>query len=133
MDLAVYLHGPHGHNVKRMLEAMKASLTVFSESFSPYQFKQARILEFLAYASFAQSFANTIPYSEGVGFIQNYDDARSDSTIDLVTYITAHEIAHQWWAAGGEEREAGGGAGDGRAAEVRRGGSVQQADRPELE
>jgi aminopeptidase N len=95
--LAVYSHGPHSHNVKRMLEAMKAALTVFSESFSPFQFKQARILEFPAYASFAQSFANTIPYSEGVGFIQNYREAKSDSTVDLVTYITAHEIAHQWW------------------------------------
>jgi aminopeptidase N len=98
VDLAVYYYEPHAHNVKRMIEAMKASLTVFSESFSPFQFRQARILEFPAYASFAQSFANTIPYSEGLGFIQNYQEAKADSTIDLVTYITAHEIGHQWWA-----------------------------------
>ena len=53
-----------------------------------------RILEFPAYASFAQSFANTIPYSEGIGFIADYRDAEK---IDMVTYVTAHEVGHQWW------------------------------------
>jgi hypothetical protein len=77
-----------------MLEAMKLSLQLFSERFSPFQFKQARILEFPAYANFAQSFANTIPYSEAIGFIAHPSDP---SKIDMVTYVTAHEIGHQWW------------------------------------
>jgi aminopeptidase N len=77
---------------------MKTSLQLFSQSFSPFQFRQARILEFPAYASFAQSFANTIPYSESIGFVQNHLDSRNDEQIDLVTYVTAHEMAHQWWA-----------------------------------
>ena len=98
IELAVYHHPPHDHNVQRMIDAMKVSLDVFSEKFSPYQFHQARILEFPSYAGFAQAFAGTVPYSEGIGFIQNFDDAKSDEAIDLVTYVTAHEIAHQWWA-----------------------------------
>ena len=98
VSLAVYYTPQHEHNVQRMLDAMTASLQLFSRSFSPYQFRQARILEFPAYESFAQSFANTIPYSEGIGFIQNHNDARNDEQIDLVTYVTAHEMAHQWWA-----------------------------------
>jgi len=77
---------------------MKASLALFSAEFSSYQFRQARVLEFPAYAGFAQSFANTIPYSESLGFIQNFRDEDRDEKIDMVTYITAHEIAHQWWA-----------------------------------
>lgn len=96
--LSVYYHPDHGTNVQRMLTAMKASLGVFSEAFSPYQFTRARVLEFPAYAAFAQSFANTVPYSESLGFIQNFNDADKDEKIDVVTYITAHEIAHQWWA-----------------------------------
>ena len=96
--LTVYHHPAHDHNVQRMLDAMKASLTVFGERFSPYQFRQARILEFPAYADFAQAFANTVPYSESIGFIQNFRDEDRDEKIDLVTYVTAHEIAHQWWA-----------------------------------
>jgi len=97
VELAVYYYPEHDHNIDRMLKAMKVSLETFSEKFSPYQFHQARVLEFPAYASFAQSFANTIPYSEGIGFIQNFDESKSDEHIDMVTYITAHEIAHQWW------------------------------------
>ena len=98
VSLTVYYTPRHEHNVQRMLDAMKTSLELFSRSFSTFQFRQARILEFPAYASFAQSFANTIPYSEAIGFVQNHQDARSDEHIDLVTYVTAHEIAHQWWA-----------------------------------
>ena len=78
-----------------MNDAMKASLDYFSANFSPFQFRQVRILEFPAYADFAQSFANTIPYSEGIGFIADYRDPEK---IDMVTYVTAHEVAHQWWA-----------------------------------
>jgi aminopeptidase N len=93
--LAVYHHPPHAHNVERMLRVMKTSLEMFGAAFAPYQFHQARILEFPAYASFAQAFANTMPYSEAIGFIVN---ARDPEKIDLVAYVTAHEVAHQWWA-----------------------------------
>jgi ABC-2 type transport system permease protein len=95
VELAVYHHPPHDTNVATMLEAMKTSLSLFSERFSPFQFRQLRILEFPAYASFAQSFANTVPYSEAIGFIQQ---RRDEDDIDMVTYVTAHEVGHQWWA-----------------------------------
>ena len=98
VDLAVYYFPEHGHNVPRILTAMKASLDVFSERFSPYQFRQARIVEFPAYERFAQSFANTIPFSEAIGFIQNFDDSKAERSIDLLTFVTAHELGHQWWA-----------------------------------
>jgi aminopeptidase N len=97
VDLAVYYYPGHDHNITRILTAMKASLDVFSERFGPYQFRQARILEFPAYARFAQSFANTIPFSEAIGFIQNFDERQADRNIDLVTFVTAHELGHQWW------------------------------------
>ena len=95
IDLAIYYDPQHAWNIERMLKAMKASLDYYQVNFTPYQFRQARILEFPDYAQFAQSFANTIPYSEGIGFIANYKDPEK---IDLVTYVTAHEMAHQWWA-----------------------------------
>jgi hypothetical protein len=94
VELAVLHHPGHEYNVPRMLEAMKVSLQLFSEAFSPYQFRQARIIEFPSYADFAQSFANTIPYSENIGFLSKLADP---DKIDVVTYVTAHEIAHQWW------------------------------------
>jgi aminopeptidase N len=93
--LAVYYDPAHAYNVDRMIDAMKASLGYCSANFSPFQFRQLRILEFPAYADFAQSFANTIPYSEGIGFIVDTSDPEK---IDMVTYVTAHEVGHQWWA-----------------------------------
>ncbi|MEI9904109.1 MAG: hypothetical protein WDN06_09090 [Asticcacaulis sp.] len=95
IDLAVYYDAQHPYNVDDMLHAMAASLDYDQANFSPYQFRQARILEFPAYATFAQSFANTIPYSEGIGFIA---DVRDPDKIDYTTYVTAHELGHQWWA-----------------------------------
>ncbi len=98
VNLQVYYHPAHALNTQRMIDAMKTSLQLYSQKFSPYQFRQARIVEFPSYASFAQAFANTMPYSESIGFVQNFDDKKSDEQIDLVTYVTAHEMAHQWWA-----------------------------------
>lgn len=98
VQLAVYYYPPHVHNVQRMVDAVKASLDLFSNAFSPYQFQHARILEFPTYETFAEAFAGTVPYSEGIGFAQNHNDAKNDEKIDLVTYVTAHEIGHQWWA-----------------------------------
>jgi ABC-2 type transport system permease protein len=94
VDLAVYYTPGHEFNVDRMLDAMGKSLTLFGTQFSPYQFGQARIIEFPAYASFAQSFANTIPFSESIGFVQHFTDP---TKIDVATYVTAHEVGHQWW------------------------------------
>jgi ABC-type transport system involved in multi-copper enzyme maturation permease subunit len=94
VELAVYFDPAHAYNVERMMRAMQASLDYCTANFSPFQFRQLRILEFPAYETFAQSFANTIPYSEGIGFIADY---RDPDKIDMVTYVTAHEVAHQWW------------------------------------
>jgi len=67
--LEVFHHPEHGYNVPAMLHASKRSLDYFTREFSPYQYRQFRILEFPGYATFAQSFPNTIPYSENIGFV----------------------------------------------------------------
>ena len=93
--LSVFYDAQHEYNVKRMLESSKKSMDYFQREFSDYQYRQFRILEFPGYSAFAQSFPNTIPYSERIGFIA---DLRDPADIDLVFYVTAHELAHQWWA-----------------------------------
>jgi aminopeptidase N len=95
VDLAVYYHPAHAWNVDRMLDALAASLDYYQASFGPYPFDHARIVEFPSYSEFAQALPGTIPYSETVGFISDYDEPE---TIDYVTYLTAHEMAHQYWA-----------------------------------
>jgi hypothetical protein len=95
IPIEVYYNPAHGWNVARMIQSVKDSLAYYQANFAPYPFHQLRIAEFPDYASFAQSFANTIPYSESVGFIA---DLRDRSKLDYVYYVTAHEVAHQWWA-----------------------------------
>ena len=95
VPIEIYYDAKHAYNVDRMIDSTKKSLDYFTANFSPYQHKQVRILEFPAYATFAQSFPNTIPFSESIGFIA---DLRKEDHIDYVFYVTAHEVAHQWWA-----------------------------------
>jgi hypothetical protein len=93
-DLTVFYDQKHAFNVDRMLDAMQRSLQYYRANFGPYQFDYARILEFPGYASFAQAFAGTIPYSERIGFMA---DTRDPTKIDYVSYVTAHELGHQYW------------------------------------
>jgi len=95
IPVEIYYDAKHPYNVDRMIYGVKKSLDYFTKNFSPYQHKQVRILEFPQYAQFAQSFPNTIPFSEGIGFIADF---RDEEAIDYVFYVTAHEVAHQWWA-----------------------------------
>jgi ABC-type transport system involved in multi-copper enzyme maturation permease subunit len=95
VPIEIYYDPQHPYNVDRMIYGVKKSLDYFTKNFSPYQHRQVRILEFPRYARFAQSFANTIPYSEAIGFVA---DLRDPETLDYVFYVTAHEMAHQWWA-----------------------------------
>ena len=94
VKLTVYHHPSHAYNVDTMLASMKTSLAYFRKNFGPYQFDYARIIEFPGYETFAQAFAGTIPFSESIGFLAANDDPEK---IDYVTYVTAHEVAHQYW------------------------------------
>jgi aminopeptidase N len=94
VDLTIYHHPGHGQNVDRMLNALVAGLDYYQPAFGPYQFDQVRIIEFPGYQNFAQAFANTIPYTENFGFAGDFSDPEK---IDYATYITAHELAHQYW------------------------------------
>jgi hypothetical protein len=95
VKLSIYHDPRHEWNVPAMLNALQAGLDYFQANFGPYQFDHARIIEFPGYQTFAQAFAGTMPYSEAIGFAADVTDKDS---IDYVTYITAHELAHQYWA-----------------------------------
>ncbi len=97
ISLEIYYQQGHEYDLNRMFNGMKKSLQYYTANFSPYQHRQVRILEFPRYSSFAQSFPNTIPFSEGIGFIANVDDSDKEG-IDYPFYVTAHEVAHQWFA-----------------------------------
>jgi hypothetical protein len=95
IKLEVYYHRDHPWNVPRMMNSLKKSLDYYTRNFGPYYHKEARIIEFPRVATFAQAFAGTMPYSESIGFIANLNHP---DDIDMVFYVVAHEMGHQWWA-----------------------------------
>jgi ABC-2 type transport system permease protein len=97
IDLEVYYLKEHAFNVPNMLSALEKSLGYYTANFGPYFHRQARIIEFPRYSSFAQAFPGTMPYSEGIGFILDLRDV-STKDIDQVFYVVAHEMGHQYWA-----------------------------------
>jgi hypothetical protein len=98
-DVAIEIdyHPGHEYDLKRMVDGIKQALDYYTQHFGPYQFDHVRILEFPRYATFAQSFPNTIPYSEAIGFIAKVNPKDEDD-VDYPFYVTAHEVGHQWWA-----------------------------------
>lgn len=94
VNVEIYHHPKHTYNLDRYMKSVKASLDYFGTNFSPYQYSQMRILEFPRYAGFAQSFPNTVPYSESFGWVGDFSNANDT---DYAFYVTAHEVAHQWW------------------------------------
>jgi len=96
MPIEIYYHPGHEYNLDRMIAGVQKSLDYYTAQFGPYPYRQVRIVEFPRYSEFAQAFQGMIPYSEGIGFIARVrpDD---DKDVDYPFYVTAHEIAHQWW------------------------------------
>ena len=95
MDVEVYYLKEHPWNVPKMTRSVEKSFEYYTTNYGPYFNKQARIIEFPRVASFAQAFPGTMPYSESIGFIA---DIEKPDDIDMVYYVVAHEMGHQWWA-----------------------------------
>jgi len=94
VNLEVFYQPVHTYDIDGMLAASRAGLDYYQAHYSPYQFTQYRIMEFPRYRSFAQSFPNTVPFSEAIGFIERLEHA---DDVDLTYFVTAHELGHQWW------------------------------------
>jgi ABC-2 type transport system permease protein len=92
VEHSIYFHPGHRWNVERMMTAMQASIDYYRRAFGPYQFDSARIVERPVEGG-GQAFPNTIAVSETIFTM----DLRDPDEIDMVTMLTAHELAHQWW------------------------------------
>ena len=93
VDLAVYYHPAHAWNVDRMLDALKAALDYYQANFGPYQFDQARIIEFPGYDELRPGLRqHHALFGERSASSPTISDP---DKIDYVTYVTAHELGHQ--------------------------------------
>ncbi|UXI69035.1 ABC transporter permease/M1 family aminopeptidase [Tahibacter amnicola] len=94
LPIEVYHDPKHGYNTGSMIRGTQQALDYFTEHFGPYPHASVRIVEFPLYQGYARSLPGVIPFSESLGFI---NDVRDPDGVDHVFYITAHELAHQWW------------------------------------
>jgi len=95
ITLEVYYDKHHPWDVDDMLNGVRSGLDYYQTNYSPFQYRQFRILEFPRYRGFAQSFPNTSPFTETFFLNRTLDPAKD---IDFTFFVTAHELAHQWWA-----------------------------------
>lgn len=105
VEISVNYYKSHAYNIDKILQSAKDSLDYYSHHFSAFAQEQLRIIEFpRTYGSFAQSFPSTVPFSETIGFLTDLRELDKDNIpfeeqkIDVAYFVTAHEIAHQWWA-----------------------------------
>lgn len=94
VNLEIFHHADHTVNIDRFMGAYRDGLDYYSKTYGDFQYRQMRLLEFPRYAGFAQSFPNTVPFSESFGWQANFKDPND---FDYVYFVTAHELAHQWW------------------------------------
>ncbi len=94
VNIEIYYDKKHPFNLDRFKAAYLDGLKYFSDVYGPFQFRQMRLMEFPRYAGFAQSFANTVPFSEDFGWVADF---KSPDDFDYTYFVTAHELAHQWW------------------------------------
>jgi ABC-type transport system involved in multi-copper enzyme maturation permease subunit len=96
IPIRIYHNENHTYSVPDIIDALKFSLSHYTEHFGPYQFNYVRVME-VPFISFAQAFAGTIPYAEQ-GFIMDSCEADDPKTLDNAAQTTMHEIGHQWFA-----------------------------------
>ena len=94
VKVSVYSTPQHPWNVDRMLSVMKDSLDYYRKNYGPYQYDYARIIERPDYGGGANSAPGTVGYSEKAGFTMDFRDPKR---LDFLAYVTAHELAHQYW------------------------------------
>jgi hypothetical protein len=97
VDLEIYYQPGHEYNLDSMMQSAKDSLDYFTSQYGPYPYSVFRIIEFPRYRASAEAFPTTVPFSERLGFVADVDPD-DDQDVDYPYKITAHEMAHQWWA-----------------------------------
>ena len=94
VNIEIFYHPTHSYNINRIVNSVRKSMDYYTENYGPFQYTQMRILEFPRYSTFAQSFPNTVPFSESFGWVGDFSNPND---LDYLFTVTAHEVAHQWW------------------------------------
>ena len=89
---AIYYHPAHTYNIDELALALDGARKYYSEWFREFPWKELKLSEFPALATYAQGFPTDITFSESIGFL-----TRQEKTGNAPFTVGAHEAAHQWW------------------------------------
>jgi len=94
--IEIFHHPAHTANLGHMVHGARAALDYHTRHFSPYPFRQLRMIEFPSSGSGLGLSAHhgAIKYSEGYALVRPDADPRR---IDFPFAVMAHEMGHQWW------------------------------------
>lgn len=96
IPISIHYHPAHARNIELMFGGMEAGLDYCTRAFSPYQFKELRLVEYPYSGNIAATAQpGLIAYSETAGFIA--DTRRPGFDRAKIADVTSHEVAHQWW------------------------------------
>lgn len=95
ITLRVYYQAGHEQNVKTMFRAIKDALDYGSDNFSPYPLKQFALAEIPQYKGAATAYMGVVFNAERINYLTDFSD---ENKVNQSYAITAHEVAHQWWA-----------------------------------
>lgn len=93
--LRIYYKKGHEYNVNTIMQAIKETLDYGNQNFGMYPLKQFTLAEIPHYKGAATAYPGLVFSTERINFLSNYSDPNK---LNQAFAITAHEVAHQWWA-----------------------------------
>jgi ABC-2 type transport system permease protein len=93
--LKAYYQAGHEYNLDTMFKAIKDALDYGSANYRAYPLKHFTLAEIPQYRGAATAYPGLIFNAERINFLTDY---RNTDIVNQSYAITAHEVAHQWWA-----------------------------------
>jgi ABC-2 type transport system permease protein len=95
LTLKLYYQLGHEYNLETMFMAVKDALAYGDANFSPYPLKQFTLAAIPHYKGAATAYPGVVFNAERINYLTNYSNP---NLVNQSYAITAHEVAHQWWA-----------------------------------
>jgi len=90
----VYYHPSHAYNIDRMINGLQHSINYGQKAFNPYVYEKVRLAEIPDYfRAGARDACSAVIWKESAGFISRIEK----NDVDMVFFIAAHEMGHNWW------------------------------------
>jgi len=94
VDIGIFHHPAHDNIVDAMARSACAALGLYGRLYGPYAYDSLHFVEVSERGIGAHSEPSLVDYGDGFALL---NPATEEGGLDLVSAVTAHEVAHQWW------------------------------------